>query len=97
MSTNTTINMQTSHTALTKSLQEALDGASRNLKHCRAVLPFLIRTSHAPGTALNVPSDTHNNKDILEYLQLMYKDYKLCFSDKYSESNSSSSDGWKDL
>jgi hypothetical protein len=97
MSSNTTINMQTSHAALTKSLQEALDGASRDLKHWRAVLLFPIRTLHATGSALNVPSDTHDCKDILEYMQAMYKGYKIYFSDKYSESNSSGSDGWKEL
>jgi hypothetical protein len=75
MSTDTTINMmQTSHVALTKSLHEVLNGASRDLKHWwRAVLPFPIRTSHVPRTALNVPSDTHNCEDILEYLKSMYK------------------------
>ena len=45
-----------------------MDGASWDLKHWRAVLLFPSRTSHTPGTALNVPSDTHNCKDILEYI-----------------------------
>ncbi len=73
--------MQTSHAALTKSLQEALDGASRDLKHWRAVLLFPIRTLHAIGSALNVPSDSHDCKDILEYMQAMNKGYNIYFSE----------------
>jgi len=96
MSTDTTTFLQTSQAAVTKSLQVALDGASKDLKHWRAVLPFLIRASHAPGSLLNVPSDSHECEDILEYLQPMYKGYKIYFSDKYSASISSGG-GWKEL
>jgi hypothetical protein len=96
MTTDTTTLLQTSRAVMTKSLQHALDGASIDLKHWRAVLPFPIRTSHAPGTELNVSSDTHQCEDILEYLKPMYKRYKIYFSDKYCASISSG-DGWKEL
>jgi hypothetical protein len=96
MSTDTTTFLQTSQAAVTKSLQVALDGASKDLKHWRAVIPFLIRASHAPGSLLNVPSDSHECEDILEYLRPMYKGYKIYFSDKYSASISSGG-GWKEL
>ncbi|KAI2506872.1 hypothetical protein MHU86_7557 [Fragilaria crotonensis] len=68
----------------------------KDLKHWRAVIPFLIRASHAPGSLLNVPSDSHECEDILEYLRPMYKGYKIYFSDKYSASISSGG-GWKEL
>ena len=97
MSTDTTTFLQTSQAAVTKSLQVALDGASKDLKHWRAVIPFLIRASHAPGSLLNVPSDSHECEDILEYLRPMYKGYKIYFSDKYSASSISSGGGWKEL
>jgi hypothetical protein len=72
--------------------------ASRNPKHCRAVLSFPMRTSHAPGTTLNALSDAHQCKDVLEHLQPMgKKGYKIYFSDKYTASNASGSDGWKEL
>jgi hypothetical protein len=41
---------------------------------------FPIRTSHAPSAALNAPSDTHQCNGIIEYLQPMYKCYKIYVS-----------------
>jgi hypothetical protein len=51
--------------------KEALDGASRDLKHWRSVLPFHIRTSHAPGTAVIFISDSCQGDDIVDYFQPM--------------------------
>ena len=68
---------QAGQAELTRTLQEALDAASRDLKKWIAGLPFIIRnSSHLLGVAVDVDSEGQCD-NILEYLKPIYKGYKI--------------------
>ena len=59
---------QAGHADLTRTLQESLDAASRDLKQWTAGLPFIVRnSSHLPGVAVDVNSKGQCD-NILDYL-----------------------------
>lgn len=69
---------EVSHSATTPSLQGALNAASWNLRHWTAALPFVIRNA-----LRNVVSESRC-ENLLEYVEPMYKGYKIYFSAKYN-------------
>ena len=93
--------LQASQAEVTRSLQNALDAASWDLKQWTASLPFIVRNpTDLPGGAANFATEglCHN---ILEYLKPMYKGYKIYFSSKYNNQQPhlafGGDSGWKDL
>jgi hypothetical protein len=91
---------QAGQAELTRTLQEALDAASQDLKQCAAGLPFIVRnSSHLPGVTVDVNSEGLCD-NILEYLKPKYKGHKVYFSAMYNHQHHVGfglDNGWKDL
>ena len=88
--------VEVTHAEVTRSLQEALDAASWDLKHWTAVLPFTIRN-----TMGNVVFEESRHEKLLEYLKPMYKGHKIYFGAKYDSKHRhfgpDNDEGWKNL
>jgi hypothetical protein len=87
--------IQVNHSAMTRSLQEALDDALWDLRHWKAALSFVIRNAFLGNAVSESPC-----KNILEYLKPMYKGFKIYLNTKNNKQHMSfeaGDKGWKDL